>query len=263
MYGVMIVDDEIAIRKGLGILIDWEDCGFCVKGEASNGLEALTLIQNGKFDVVITDIRMPNVNGLELIQHLNENNPNIKSIIISGYSDFEYARTAIIYETKNYILKPIDENILISTLCRIKKELDGETENNKYSVVYPSIEKNVNTEFIDRDLPENTNDIIRNINKYIHNFCYDDISLKSVANIFNYNAVYLGRVFKKATGMMFTDYVNCCRIEKACQLILQRRLKVYEISEMVGYKDMDYFHSIFKKLKGCTPGEYKTIHNAS
>jgi len=119
-----LVDDEIYARKGLRNLIDWEACGFTVLDEADNGEDALLLIQSLKPDLVITDIRMPVLDGLELIRLAKEEVPEPPGfIIISGYDDFKYAQQAVRLGVHDFVLKPIDEDVLKSTLHKLSEVL--------------------------------------------------------------------------------------------------------------------------------------------
>ncbi|WP_167956457.1 response regulator transcription factor [Anaerosporobacter faecicola] len=124
MLSVMIVDDEPYIREGLKVVINWEEQGFRITGEASNGQEALELLENKKFDLVIADIRMPIYNGLELIEIAKKKNKGItKYVILSGYSDFDYVKRALNQSVSDYILKPIQKEELIQTLKKVKEDI--------------------------------------------------------------------------------------------------------------------------------------------
>lgn len=123
MIRVLIADDEPYIRQGLKILINWEEYGFIVCGEASNGREALDLIIKNEFDLVITDIKMPKMSGIELIEYTYENiSSKIRFILLSGFYEFEYAKKAIKYEVVDYILKPVRQDELIRILENYKKK---------------------------------------------------------------------------------------------------------------------------------------------
>lgn len=128
MYSVMLVDDEQFARKGLRTLIDWNSCGFEVIEEADNGEDALLLIKDKKPDIVITDIRMPVLDGLELIRAVNEQNKGEAPafIIISGYNDFKYAQQAVRYGVHDFILKPIDQEEMTNTLIGLHKKLSAD-----------------------------------------------------------------------------------------------------------------------------------------
>lgn len=128
MYNVLIVDDEPRICAGLSVFIDWESVGFRVLNTAGNGQEALEELKRNRYNLVITDIRMAMVDGLELIRTMHVQNPKVKVLIISGYNDFEYAREAIRYGVRGYLLKPINSDELLNSVLRIKEELDREND---------------------------------------------------------------------------------------------------------------------------------------
>lgn len=130
MYKAFIIDDEPFARARIKELIDWEDVGFSIVGEASNGEDAFNEIVQILPDLVLTDIRMPVFSGLELIRRAIPSLPNCRFIIFSGYSDFEYAHEAIKYGVKSYLLKPINEHELKNAVLDIKKELDLDKEHN-------------------------------------------------------------------------------------------------------------------------------------
>jgi len=126
MYKVLIVDDEPKQREGLRMFIEWERYGFTVAGTASNGVEALEKYRIYAPELVIADIRMPGMDGLQLIQRLREEDPRLHILILSGYADFEYAKIAISNRTDGYLLKPVDEDELIQYLHNIKQVMDEE-----------------------------------------------------------------------------------------------------------------------------------------
>ena len=123
MIRTLIIDDEPFIREGLKVLIDWEMYGYEIVGEAENGVKAIERIKELDIELVITDIKMPKMNGLELIEYVTKNiSTNIDFIVLSGFSDFEYAKAAIKYNVRDYILKPIQKDELISSLKKIRKK---------------------------------------------------------------------------------------------------------------------------------------------
>lgn len=126
MYKLMIVDDEQSIREGIANGIPWNDWGFEVIAQAEDGAEALELISENKPDVILSDIRMPKVDGVELMQTVNKKYPDIKMIILSGYNDFEYLNTAIKNNVVEYLLKPTDIDEFEETFKRIKQKIDDE-----------------------------------------------------------------------------------------------------------------------------------------
>ena len=495
MLKVLIIDDEPNVRKGLKILVPWEENGFEICGDSGDPDEGLSLIMSMEPDIVLIDIKMPGRLGLDIIREVRENGFSGKFIIVSGYSNFDYAKDAIRYGVKSYILKPVDEDELMEIILKLKEEiaqdrkwekdkkiveedairnllLEGNKELeeklckydsfqtaiifdeysksndkaarkleslikeklNKYaddvdvirmnnyvallfkdfrnsrvnrilldlkirisseigrnicitlgsecdnpvfiSHSYKEAEKLLNYKFIyfekeilsvdtvkeeeklistekinseklysyievndiesindylikiknnvileklsedeikisaiklflglvgklskDYDLKmENFFDeenIVRDINNinslkslikylsnnfieistrigekssygiinkmvvYINKNYYRDLKLEGLAEIFNYNSAYLGKLFKNEVGENFNTYFDKVRIKEAKTLLLGEQLKVYEVSEKVGYKNIDYFHSKFKKYVGMSPMNYK------
>ncbi len=131
MYKVLLVDDEALIREAISENIQWEEMGFCFMGACENGKQAIERIDENQPDLLLTDINMPFVDGMELTKYVYENYPQIKIIIISGYDEFEYAKNAVKYQVLEYILKPITPTEFTETLLRAKKLLDEKRESQR------------------------------------------------------------------------------------------------------------------------------------
>ncbi|WP_308635068.1 response regulator transcription factor [Paenibacillus silvisoli] len=131
LYKVLITDDEPTIREGLKSLIEWEELGFEVVGTAANGKDALGKYEQLAPDLMIVDIRMPGMSGLELIEQLRKDGQTVHVLILSGYADFEYAKKAIALSTDGYLLKPVDEDELVDYLKKLCETLDTESEARK------------------------------------------------------------------------------------------------------------------------------------
>jgi len=131
MYKVLIVDDEPIVREGLKTIIDWEKYGFYVCAEASNGLEGIQIIEKLNPHLVLVDIKMPEVCGLKMISIIQDRSLNVKFIILTGYSDFEYAQKAINYGVVAYLLKPIDEIELIRHVEKVYQVVSDEERINE------------------------------------------------------------------------------------------------------------------------------------
>jgi Response regulator containing CheY-like receiver domain and AraC-type DNA-binding domain len=124
LYSILVVDDEREIRRGIVDSINWAELGFYVVGEAENGIQAVTLIEESRPDVVLSDIRMPGIDGIELMQFVRENYPDTAFAVLSGYSDFEYMKSAIAYDVVTYLLKPTDLSAFESAFHEMKARLD-------------------------------------------------------------------------------------------------------------------------------------------
>ncbi len=131
MYNLLIVDDEDIIRNGLANTIDWAGMGFSVAGTASNGKEALILAEQFAPDVILADIRMPGMTGMELAAKIHEENPGIYIVILTGFDEFEYAKESIDYDVFSYLLKPYSNEKLAEVFAKLKSELD-EKKNKEY-----------------------------------------------------------------------------------------------------------------------------------
>lgn len=137
MFRTLIVDDEPGIRKGLKILIDWESCGVELIGEAANGTEALDIIRREKPDIVLTDIKMPDMDGMTLIEQARNLGYAPAFIILSGYSEFSLAKRAMELGVSNFILKPIDPEELVKAIYNIKSRINiNKTREEEFAIVH-------------------------------------------------------------------------------------------------------------------------------
>ncbi|EQK41918.1 response regulator [[Clostridium] bifermentans ATCC 638] len=492
MYKLYLLDDEPFILEGLKYIIDWEEYGFDVVGTSSNGEDGFNFIKNEDVDLIITDIMMPKMTGLELINNLKKIKHNAKFIVLSAFQEFQYAKEAISMGAENYLTKPIDEDELIQTIEEVKKKIEkiklekvdtkifkndlilklicnknndgvldrlklegvnlnykslcvvivefaeGVNINNlilnhidnldyeycvnlqnqiliimdkeslskdilrnlkddlsrianehvyisrgkfvdsiytlncsyqsakdihEYKLVYPNIswireykEKSYNLENIDyidfdhlkklllnKDNKEaltyiesifsklkndenltvkqiktksievflnvynyfNDSKIIKGLDLYLEKVINSvnldqiqielnnmikhrqskleetddsispiilkllrnieknyskDLNLKEISETYNINSIYLGQLFQKETGILFSDYLNNFRVNKAKNLLVETSLKAAEIGELVGYANKNYFYRKFKDIVGITPSEWRKIN---
>ena len=133
MINVLLVDDETIVREGLKHLIDWGQLGFCICGEAANGQEALDKIQKYQPGLILLDIRMPKMSGIDLIAKARSNGFKGEFIILSGFSDFQYAKAALHYGAAFYLTKPIDEEELSDSVLSVKSRIE-QRQNQSYSM---------------------------------------------------------------------------------------------------------------------------------
>lgn len=240
MCKIIICDDELTIRNGLKNLIETSGSKLEVAGLASNGFEACNLINDIKPEIVLMDINMPGLNGLEVIKETSSTSPFTKFIIISGYDEFQYAQKAIQLKAFDYLLKPID-----------KKNLFVVIENAANSCVN---EKKAN---IENNL-ENLSLAEESIKFIYKNYNNSELTLKSMAVQLHVSESYLTRIIKKKANTSFSELLTKVRIEAAISIILSTAsLSSLEISERVGYKSQHYFCKVFKDYTGMTPTAYK------
>lgn len=232
MKKVLIVDDEKLSRDYFANIIDWSEYGFSCVHTAADGLEVYEKVLENMYDLILTDIRMPGINGLDLIKKIQQIPHNPLFIIMSGYSEFEYAQTAMRLGVKHYLLKPVEENELRQAL----DEIAGKPKVHYSTLVNAAlsiIEENISNE---------------------------NLSLKWLASEKLFMSMdYLGRLFRKEVGMPFSKYVIRERVELAKALLSSDpNIKVYDVAQHVGFGyNSQYFSDVFKKNTLLTPKEYQ------
>lgn len=246
LYQVLLIDDEVKIIQWLKQSISWEKYGFAVCELCTGSLQALQYMENHPVDVVITDIRMPGPSGLELIQKLHQCKPDIRTVILSSYNQFEYAQQALKYGVKGFLVKPLDPRELIELLQNIAAELNH---------IKPSDAQEGTPDSLFALKPEGNR--LKEIVEYIDKNYNKDLCLKNCADLFDYHPAYLGKIFKEATGVSFNTYLNKKRIAKLKQLLEQSNLPVSQLLESVGYHNQEYFYTVFKKYEGISFSEYR------
>jgi two-component system response regulator YesN len=254
---VMIVDDEQLSRNGLIDLIGWEKFGCTVVASAENGREALNLLTQTEPDMIITDICMPFVDGLELIEQARKLYPDITIVIISAYSEFEYAQRAIRYGVRSYILKPVMLDSAVPMLSKLAKEIARKNKNIQKISAINKIILHDGEEGADQ-LYSQYAQLIDKAKQYIGEHLSDsELSLDHVAAHINMSRNYFCTVFGKITGVSFSNYLTNCRILKAIELLSTTDLKIYQISDAVGYKNQTWFSTAFKRVTGKSPKDFQ------
>ncbi|MDF2960441.1 MAG: two component transcriptional regulator, AraC family [Paenibacillus sp.] len=261
MLKVIIADDEIWVRKGIVKAIDWEQLGLQLVGEAADGEDAYGLILKCHPHIMLMDMRMPGMDGRELLRLMRERFPRVITVVISGFSNFEYTKEAIQYGAFDYVLKPIKKPELMQVLQRAADEAKrrnggGERENEEgRELEISGLGGNCGSG--NNGMQTRQPNIVESIVLEIMNQYDQPLMLSDFAKKYHVNADYLSRLFKKETGKNFSDLMTECRIEKAKELLERTNYKYFEISTLVGYEDYRYFSQVFKKSVGMTPGEYK------
>ncbi|MFR2660576.1 MAG: response regulator [[Clostridium] leptum] len=230
MIKIAIVDDEELIRRGISYLLEEAKRSYQVVGMFENGQKALDFLMNYDVDVIITDIRMPVMDGLSFLQKLQQLGKKYQVIILSGYDDFAYAQQAIRFGVKEYLLKPINKDELYRAIDR---NAAAKVESKERSVI-AEVKEILEQEF---DQP---------------------LDLNYLASRVYLTPKYLSKLFRTETGITIVGYLLSLRMEKAKKLLMENKeLKSYEVAERVGYSDPVAFNKIFKKLVGMTPREYR------
>lgn len=242
MYSVFIVDDEEIIVTGLSRMLPWAQYNCAVAGTASDGEAALAAIRDIGPDILFTDIRMPGMDGLSLIAALCSEFPDMQIAILSGYPDFEYAQKAISLGVSHYILKPSRMDELEAALAKMTRTLDTRNSAPQDAA----------------DGPDNAgNFIINNALRYIEAHYAEKLTLSEVADRIYVSQWHLSKLIAKVTGQSFSDLLGGARIRQAKKLLANPALKIWEVSERVGFADVSHFSRIFKKIEGQSANKYR------
>lgn len=268
MVKVMIIDDEEIIREGLKTTVDWEELGCEIAGEAEDGDSGYKAALTIKPDLIFTDIRMPGMDGLQMIARLREMKSTCKVIILTGFRDFEYAQEAIRQGAFRFLLKPVRTDELRLAISEAVKEIRSARSKDE---ILNNLEKRVKEYYgIEQAEPGNAAEKEKNpesagsptylVGKalaYIKENYASDLNLKTVADEVYVSTWYLSKLLKKETGDNFINILNRIRVENAKKLLQDPKYKIYEIANAVGFTDVPYFTKTFKRVTGQTPMEYK------
>lgn len=246
MYKLMVVDDEPMVVEGIRDGIDWEQYGIIVCACAYNGSQGMELCRRELPDIIITDIKMPGLNGLDFISEAQQIVPCARFIIVSAFELFSYAQTAISLNVQAYLVKPVRSAVIVDTVLQAVQSIEKDRN-------HPKFQQREQEEAVGYDMVERAK-------LYIDSHIHQEISLGDVAACVNLSPSYFSRLFKKEVGMAFVDYVRYMKVEKAKLLLTTTNQKVYEIAEDLGYQSVRYFIAIFKAAQGETPQEYRTSH---
>ncbi len=267
MMRVVILEDEQAFLNELVFSEPWETWNCMVVGSAQDGLGALGLIQEKKPDLVLTDIRLPGKSGLQIIEEISQLSLEIQPewIIISGYDEFEYARTALRLGVRNYLLKPLDDDELAATIQKIRSDWETRREREHLEAALRENHQSTLMLFQEYHLNQDQESHLRYVSQavtHIHDCYQRDLTVEDAAQKLRISSGYLSRIFKQETGYSFTEYLMYYRIKRAVELLKDPDLRIYEVADLVGYADQRYFSQIFKRLVGMTPREFKITRSS-
>ncbi|RRJ63197.1 response regulator [Paenibacillus oralis] len=249
MIKLMLVEDEDIIRKGIRDLIGRAAPDFEVVYEAAHGKEALAYLERNVVDAIITDIRMREMDGLQMVEKLRAAGHGMPIVIVSGYGDFVYAKKALQFGIADYLLKPIDRKDFAAALDKIRLTLNP--SNGEAGGAAPESQA-------DGGPPSSEGRrIIRKLKNYIAEHPDGDLRLQTLAERVHLNPSYLSQLFKQEEGGNLSDYIAETRIRRACKLLETTKLKVYDIARLSGYQSPKHFMLVFKQHTGMTPGTYR------
>ena len=235
---VLLADDDAAILVGYKLIFDWEKYQCEVVGTAMDGREAVEKARELKPDIVIMDINLPKLNGLEAIRAIQETAPAdhpIYMIVVTGYDEFSYCQEALRLRVSDFLLKPIDFDAFGEVIEGLVKKV---MENPNRQVV----------------LSDTLKKIVDYVNK---NLSDEDMRLTLLAENMNMNPNYISQLFKKELGCGYHAYLNQVRVEKAKKYLRQTNEPISVVAELVGFSDYRIFTKIFKGIVGVTPSQFR------
>lgn len=233
---IVVIEDEIVARRGLVRLLTDLDDQIQVVGQAADGRQGLALINALSPDVAFVDIRMPVMDGLDMIREAREQNIGIPFVVVSAYAEFEYARKAMKLNVREYLVKPIIVEDVETVLSHLRAEMGDEARPCAY---HPMVHRAL---------------------KIIHEQYRDRINLASLSEQLKVTPEYLSYLFHRDVGVNFSTYLRNFRIDRACELMQGGNARIYEIARASGFSDAKYFCRVFREVTGHSPGAYLKEH---
>lgn len=268
MLTIVIAEDVELEREGLVNSIRWDQLGIQVAGAAEDGVEAWELIERHRPDIVLTDIKMPIRDGIELAKQVAAAYPQIKIMFFSGHEDFNFALEAIKTKASEYVLKPYtiqeitDALYKVASACRLEREKLLEEQRMKTRLAQ-LLGKDA---ILDMSETEDAEDfsriskIVNQVKQMIAEKYRETITLEDLAATMFLSPNYLNSIFKKATGSSINKYVIEVRIAEAMKLLTEPEAVIGRVAEQVGYRNVAHFSTLFRKQTGLSPMTYREDH---
>lgn len=270
MYHIMILDDEPNIVDSLYTMLTECFKELVVVYPSYLPKDALETMRHRSIDILIMDIRMPGINGIDMLGRVAKVCPSCKIILLSGYSDFEYAQSAMRYHgCVGYVLKSQGDEVLLAEIQRVMGEIDGEMHRDDEMLPcagggalgkYKSVADQCCQGYASLDSGDQ---LMRFVLTYVERHIGDsDLSLTKLAMETNYNPVYLSRVIKQKSGKGLLEIINDRRVERAKELLLEGKMSIQEIAQQVGFQSASYFTVLFRKKMGMNPSAFLHMSDA-
>lgn len=240
LFKLAVIEDNRATADMIASAIRWETIGCSVCGVAYDGVRGLALIREHQPDIIISDIRLPGMDGLAMAESLHREMPHARIIFISSYDEFSYAQKAVSLHAHEYLLKPFENEKLIDSVRRAVDELRVQTGEESDSSPSASAKDT----------------LINNILRYINDRPRHP-TLQETADHFGFSPSYISTIIKKETGVNYIELVIRSRMELAKRLLRDPSYRIEEVALAVGYKNYISFYQMFVKYEGISPRDYR------
>ena len=257
MYKILIADDEpierqVVCKKIKNVYGDEAEVFM-----AANGLEAVEIFNEKGCDVVILDIAMPGMSGIDAGVLIRKEAPLCPIIFLTAFDDFNYAKKAIEIKALEYLLKPTADEDLFATIEEAFSICDANAKRGGEAVAETGVGAR---SFAEEDFAPGeakTSEAVRAVKKFLEEHYKEDISLQDVADVLGYSDVYFCKIFKQSFGKSFIVYLNEMRIAKAKEALENPFVNIKNVASEAGYREQNYFSRVFKRMTGVTPTEYR------
>ncbi|GHU72580.1 DNA-binding response regulator [Clostridia bacterium] len=237
MLRIILADDDSIFIQGILKHIPWESLGLEVAGVASDGQEALNLCKKHQPDILLTDLRMPCVHGLDAAVQLHEALPNCHFIFMSAFAQPSDYRSAIKLKALDFLEKPVDLQELIYVLNHAVAQVI-EPQGIQADKLQPSR-------------------VIKDVMRQVESRYMEDLTVALLAQMFYFTPNYLSMLFRKETGYTISYYLMLCRVEAANALLRDPALSIQAVASAVGYQDARHFSKVYQKIMNMTPSEFR------
>ena len=254
-YKVMVVDDEAIVRESVARQIPWDKYQMELVHTSENAVDALAYLKDHPVDLMLVDVRLPVISGLELVREVQKNYPSTQFIMISGYADFEYAREAMRSHALDYLLKPLNDVSLLSAIRKAQESWEQRQFSQSLKELGMDVPGDPDVQKV--SYSPTVVQILAIVDEEIAN---PDLTLKWISSQRMYlNETYLSRLFQREIGEKFSAYLARQRMMLAMRLMLRTpQMQIQEIAQQTGFGDNpQYFSSVFHRYTHMTPREFR------